>query len=151
MRRRWPAAHFAFIGDSLAAAGYTILLTGDTGEKALTEQVAALMDFPAVDLVATTGHTGLGELAALIENAAALLCNDTGVSHIASATKTPSVIVFSAYSDPERWAPLNKKLHIPIPKEQAADPVNALKALYQLLNIKMASVSNESFHTHSYA
>lgn len=150
-KRRWPAENFAFIGDRLAEAGYTILITGDVGEKALTKQVAGLMNFSAIDLVAAEGHTGLGELAALIENGAALFCNDTGVSHIASATKTPSVIVFSAYSDPGRWAPLDKTLHVPVYKEQAVDPINVLKPIYHLLKIKRASFDNESFRTHSYA
>jgi ADP-heptose:LPS heptosyltransferase len=149
-RRRWPPEKFAFVADHLASAGYTILITGDTVEKELTRQVAECMDFTAIDLVGTCGHTGLGELAALIENSAALLSNDTGVSHIAAAIHTPSVIVFSAFSDPDRWAPLNSKLHIPIHHETANDPLNVLKAVYKLLPIKPVSVTDESIRSYSY-
>jgi ADP-heptose:LPS heptosyltransferase len=75
------------------------------------------MESKALNLV---GKTDLGTLAAVIQNAKMLLSNDTGVSHIASAVKTPSVVIFLA-SDPERWAPLNKRLHHIVLPEKAND------------------------------
>jgi ADP-heptose:LPS heptosyltransferase len=56
------------------------------------------------------GETSLGGLAALISHAALLVANDTGVSHIATALRTPSVIA-ACGSDAERWAPLDIALH----------------------------------------
>lgn len=149
-RRRWPVENFAFTADQLAAAGYTVVITGDAEEKALTRKVAQSMRLPSIDLVAAYGHLGLGELAAFIKNAAALLSNDTGVSHIAAATKTPGVVIFSPYSDPKRWAPLDRERHISIPEEQSADPMNVVKALHRLLNLKNMIVTHESFHSYSY-
>jgi ADP-heptose:LPS heptosyltransferase len=61
----------------------------------------------AVDL---SGRTSLGALAALMANAAIVIGNDTGISHLADALAVPSVVVFSA-SDPVRWGPLDSALH----------------------------------------
>jgi ADP-heptose:LPS heptosyltransferase len=49
-------------------------------------------------------------LAALIERARVLVCNDTGVSHLADALDVPSVVVFTG-SDPARWAPSRPERH----------------------------------------
>jgi ADP-heptose:LPS heptosyltransferase len=105
--RRWPPKHFASVADTLAAWGLQIVLTGTASEAPLTAAVARAMHHPALDL---TGQTSLGVLAALLSQARLLVCNDTGVSHLAAALSTPSVILFLA-SDPERWAPLNRQRH----------------------------------------
>ena len=105
--RRWPVERFAQAGDSLAAEGYTVVLTGGASEKELTRAVGEAMTRPAVDLA---GRTGLGAIASLLRRASLLICNDTGISHLAAAVKTRSVVIFAA-SDPERWAPLDRGLH----------------------------------------
>jgi ADP-heptose:LPS heptosyltransferase len=105
--RRWPAERFAEVGDALAAEGLRIVLTGAIGEAQLTRTLQQLMRQPALDLA---GRTTLGALGALIARARLVVCNDTGVSHIAAAMSTPSVVV-ACGSDPGRWAPLNAELH----------------------------------------
>ncbi len=105
--RRWPAERFAAIGDALAQAGMKVALTGTAAEAPLTRRVADAMRREALDLA---GRTSLGGLAALIARARLLVCNDTSVSHIAAATRTPSVVVCSG-ADPQRWAPLDRRLH----------------------------------------
>lgn len=134
-RRRWPAAHFAHIGDMMAAKGYEILITGSEEEGALTAAVAQQMRYPATDLVAGAGQTSIGEMAALIKHSAALLSNDTGVSHIAAALSIPSVIVFSPYSDPERWAPLKNTLHTAVTADKANDLAYVRRALESALQM----------------
>lgn len=105
--RRWSPADFAQVGDRLASQGFTVVLTGAAAERPLTRQVAAAMQADAVDLA---GATDLGALACLLSRAKLLLCNDTGVSHLAAALRLPSVVVFSG-SDPQRWAPLDRQRH----------------------------------------
>ena len=105
--RRWPVQRFAAVADALAAWNLQIVLTGIESEKPLTGAVARHMHAPAIDLA---GRTSLGGVAAVIANARLLIANDTGVSHLAAALKTPSVIIASG-SDPGRWAPLNRNLH----------------------------------------
>lgn len=105
--RRWQPGSFARIADRLAALGLQVVLTGTADERELTQIVANRMQFPAVNLA---GYTSLGALALLLKKANLLVCNDTGVSHLAAALQIKSVVIFSG-SDPQRWAPLNRNLH----------------------------------------
>lgn len=105
--RRWSAERFAAVADTLAEEGYTVVLTGASSELPLAASVAGAMRQPSVSLV---GKTSLWTLGALIEGADRLICNDTGVSHIAAALGTSSVVV-SCGADVARWAPLNRQRH----------------------------------------
>ena len=105
--RRWPTDRFAQVADTLAEEGFDIVLTGNSVEAPLVREVAAAMRHPAVDLA---GRTNLWTLGALIEHARLLVCNDTGVSHVAAALGTPSVVVSSG-ADVSRWAPLDRARH----------------------------------------
>ena len=105
--RRWPVERFAAVADALAAAGRRIVLTGGEPESALVNELAACMRAPAINLV---GRTSLWTLGALVEGAERVVCNDTGVSHIAAALGRPSVVV-SCGADVARWAPLDRARH----------------------------------------
>ncbi|WOB06148.1 glycosyltransferase family 9 protein [Piscinibacter gummiphilus] len=105
--RRWRPERFAAIGDLLASRGYEVLITGTAGEAAIANEVAAAMHAPSQVLA---GQTTLWTLGALIERSALLVCNDTGVSHIAAALHTPSVVV-SLGAEVSRWAPLDRQRH----------------------------------------
>jgi ADP-heptose:LPS heptosyltransferase len=105
--RRWPAGRFAAVADRLAEQGLRIVLTGSEGERGVVQQVMQAMRQPALDLA---GRTDLWSLAALVAGARLLVSNDTGVSHIAAAVHTPSVIVSSG-SEVPRWAPLDAERH----------------------------------------
>lgn len=141
-RRRWDTASFAAMGDALAATGYSVLITGSEEEAALTKAVAQQMQYPAADLPARAGQTSIGEMAALIQHSAGLLSNDTGVSHIAAALSVPSVIIFSPYSDPARWAPLDHTLHIAVPADKAGDRDYVLSALIRMMQSKATTPQN---------
>ena len=105
--RQWPPENFAALADYCIEQGFAVVITGTTDEKEITGELIKCMQHPAIDL---TGKTNLGAVAVLIKNASLLIANCTGVSHIASAVKTPGVII-SMDGEPERWAPLNKQLH----------------------------------------
>ena len=105
--RRWPAQRFAAVADHLAELGFTVVLTGSAGEKPLVESVARSMQSNSVDLA---GRTSLWTLGALVERAALVVSNDTGISHVAAALRTPSVVV-SCGADTNRWSPLDGSRH----------------------------------------
>lgn len=105
--RRWPAARFAQVADALSANGWQIAITGTSNEAAITAAVLGAMAAPALHL---TGSTTLGGLAALVARARLVVCNDTGISHVAAAMRTPSTVIASG-SDTRRWAPLDHTRH----------------------------------------
>jgi ADP-heptose:LPS heptosyltransferase len=119
--RRWPAERFAQVADRFARQGMPIVLTGSADEAALVGGVRSAMKLPALDL---SGRTDLGALAALVSRAALVVCNDTGISHVAAAVDTPSVVICSG-SDPERWSPLNVERH-----RVLAHPVECRPCMY---------------------
>jgi ADP-heptose:LPS heptosyltransferase len=105
----WPAQRFAEVADHIAADfGLRVVLTGGPGEADLTAAVAARMRAPAIDTAARP--LSIGAMAALMDGARLLVCNDTGVSHIAAGLRLPSVVIFSL-ADMSRWAPLDHRLH----------------------------------------
>lgn len=105
--RCWSPERFAAVGAGLATRGLQVVLTGSTRERELTQAVGNMMKAGALNLA---GRTGLGALAALLNQSRLLVCNDTGVSHLAAALQIPSVVIF-IQSDPERWAPLDRECH----------------------------------------
>lgn len=108
--RQWPPTFFATTADYLAREGWTIVLTGTAEERPLAEKVARHMQYPVINLA---GQTTLGMLGVLIAKARALLSNCTGVSHMAAALRTPSLII-SMDGEPERWGPLDRTRHMTI-------------------------------------
>lgn len=104
----WPAACFARVADTLSREfGVAVVLTGSGKEADLTGAVAEHMHTPAIDAAAPVS---IGAMAALMSRSRLLVCNDTGVSHIAAGLKLPSVVIFSL-ADIQRWAPTNQALH----------------------------------------
>ncbi len=105
--RRWPAERFAAVGDALHEAGLQVVLAGAAQDHAIAEQVRGSMRAPALNLA---GRIGLGAFAALLARARLLLCNDTGLTHLAAAVRTPS-LVMSGNGNARRWAPLDRHRH----------------------------------------
>lgn len=104
--RRWPAEQFAAVVEGLTERGLRVVVTGTEEER----DVAGAVVGPFGTAVTAAGRTSLGGVAALIEGSRLLICNDTGVSHVACAVGTPSVVLVTN-SEPSRWAPLDRQMH----------------------------------------
>lgn len=105
--RRWPVQRFAAVAERMAQQGWQVVLTGAASEAALCAQLATTARVPLLNLA---GQTSLGAMAALVAGARLLVCNDTGLSHVAAALATPSVVISSG-SNARRWSPLDQDLH----------------------------------------
>lgn len=100
--RRWPADRFAAVARHLRGHGHRVVVTGTPAERDLADAVAseAGLDDDAV----LAGRTDLTGLAAVVAAAPLVVCGDTGVAHLASAYRTPSVVLFGP-TPPARWGP----------------------------------------------
>jgi len=117
--RRWPFARFAAVADALSMRGLRVVVTGSAAERPIADALAARTSAPVIDVV---GRTSLGALAALVDEAQVVVTNDTGVSHVAAARQTPSVVVFVG-SDPARWAPIDRTRHIALGRGLRSEPI----------------------------
>jgi ADP-heptose:LPS heptosyltransferase len=106
--RRWPAEYFSAVARDVLRLGYSIVLTGSVEEALITRRISR--DLGGAHVVDLAGQTSLGVLASIQTRARLLVCNDTGVSHIAAALRVPSVIVCCG-ADASRFAPLDHVLH----------------------------------------
>ncbi|WP_439423079.1 glycosyltransferase family 9 protein [Saccharothrix sp. HUAS TT10] len=89
--RRWPAERFAEV---VRALGPDVVVTGSEAEAPLVHSIAQ-------------GRTRMGDLAGLLDlvaGARLVICGDTGVAHVATAYRTPSVVLFGPVS-PAEWGP----------------------------------------------
>jgi len=117
--RRWPAERFAAVAAALHDAGHEIVVTGDSNEIQLARSVASEAGLPQSCVLA--GTLGLLGLIALIADCRLLICGDTGVGHIATATGTPSVLLFGP-TPPNRWGPRGSGRHIAVWAGNKGDP-----------------------------
>ncbi|MEU2349012.1 glycosyltransferase family 9 protein [Modestobacter sp. NPDC049651] len=107
--RRWPPDRFAAVARHLAAAGHHVVVTGGPAERELAQQVASLAGLP--DDAVLAGTTTSLELAAVVAAARVVVCGDTGVAHLATAYRRPSVVLFGPVS-PELWGPPRRPQHV---------------------------------------
>lgn len=105
--KQWAPERFAAVADVLADRGLAVVLTGTSSEAAVTRAVASAMRNRAIQ---AAGPMSIGALAALLRGARFVLCNDSGVSHLAAALRVPSVVAFLV-GDLDRWAPLDVERH----------------------------------------
>lgn len=110
--RRWPVARFATVARHLSARGAEVVLTGTAEERPIAVAVAESAGLRPGAVLA--GTTDLGSLADLVSTAGLVICGDTGMSHLATAYRTPSVVLLGP-QPPERWGPpLSEPRHVGI-------------------------------------
>jgi len=113
--RAWPVERFATVAQSLAAEGHRVVVTGSERERPRALHTAELAGLGEESVLA--GRTGLAELAALVADAALVVSVDTGVPHLASAYRTPSVVIFGP-GPVEEWGPPTTGPHTVLTKAE---------------------------------
>ncbi len=96
--RRWPADRFAAVAAILATQGHDVVITGSGDEAATAHAIAAEAGVRAATSLS------LAELLALVARARLVVSGDTGVAHVASNYRVPSVVLFGPVS-PRVWGP----------------------------------------------
>ena len=106
--RRWPPDRLAVVAKQLSADGHSVVVTGVPDEVRIAEQVARAAGLRHAAVLA--GQLDLAGMAALVAAARLVLCGDTGIAHLATAYRVPSVVLFGAMS-PALWGPPADRAH----------------------------------------
>ncbi|MCU0416574.1 MAG: lipopolysaccharide heptosyltransferase II [Cytophagaceae bacterium] len=104
--KQWPEAYWSQLIQMIPTA-YTVYVVGGPGD---TTQAQRIVQTSGVNhVVVVTGTFSLMESAALFQKAAAVIVNDSGPLHIASAMNTPTVAVFCSTVPSFGFGPLSTR------------------------------------------
>ncbi|MCO5177084.1 MAG: glycosyltransferase family 9 protein [Thermomicrobiales bacterium] len=112
--KRWPAERYAALARMLTEDGCDVLFSGGPGDRQLNEHVAVAAGLPVQRSLA--GQFGLTTAAAVVSRAALFVSGDTGMSHIAAASGTPTVAIFGP-TNPRRYRPIGRAVEVIAPEE----------------------------------
>ncbi len=109
--REWPLAAYRELVDSLPADRWRVLVTGSADEGAAMRDWLRALPAHAHDV---TGRLSLAELIALLAAADGVVGASTGPVHVAAATGTRTLGLFSPVRPmhPGRWAPLGARASV---------------------------------------
>jgi ADP-heptose:LPS heptosyltransferase len=122
--KRWPAARYSELAQHLAGQGAAPVILGGAAEADIAAAITAACP-QAIDL---TGRTDLSDIAALGRAAAGAVGNDTGPMHMIAAAGCPSVVLFSADSDPALTAPRGASVAVLRKETLAALPLDEVES-----------------------
>jgi heptosyltransferase-2 len=136
--KRWPAAHFAALTQSILKAKPTasVVLLGSPSDRAIGDAIVSGAATPG-RMFNWCGATSLDEAIAIIGMCSNVVSNDSGLMHIGAALQVPQVAIFGS-SDPSHTPPNSAKatiisLHLPCsPCHQRDCPLGHLNCLNQI-------------------
>ncbi|HYP26151.1 MAG TPA: lipopolysaccharide heptosyltransferase II [Blastocatellia bacterium] len=117
--KQWPIERYRALIERLALErpDARIVLFGSAGEA---EMIADLVRGLESEVAVAAGKTSIKQVAALIESCDMLICNDSGLMHVAVAVKTPVVAIYGP-TDIRRTAPLGLR-HTVIRRDLPCSP-----------------------------
>ncbi|WP_371324655.1 lipopolysaccharide heptosyltransferase II [Dechloromonas sp. ZY10] len=106
--KRWPAEHFAELARRLAADGFAIWLFGSPKDHSIADQIEHLAPGLCRNLC---GATTLAQAIDLLALAELVVCNDSGLMHVAAALNRPLVALYGS-SSPGFTPPLTPRAEV---------------------------------------
>jgi len=104
--KRWTLEGWTHIAHYLLEHNIKIILTGGP-DKSEIDYVTEFHKQLPTQVINLAGKTNLGQLSNLISHAKLFIGPDTGVTHLAAATGTPTISLFGP-TNPIKWAPWPK-------------------------------------------
>jgi len=104
--KRWPLEKFIQLTRLLLAHGYDIAVFGSSDDTAAAE---ALQAVDSSRVLMLCGRASLAETAAMLASCEAVVANDSGLMHMATALRRPVVAVFGSTVKEFGFFPYNSK------------------------------------------
>jgi len=104
----YPATAYNTVVQQLAESGWQPLILGMSEDYAVGQQILANITTPHWN---AAGSTRLSDALQLISGCRLMLCNDSGLMHVAAGLGIPTVTPFGA-TDPERTSPSGPEVKI---------------------------------------
>jgi ADP-heptose:LPS heptosyltransferase len=98
----WPVERFIKVGRYVASIGFQVVVVGGAADASACQAVAQGIAGETINLA---GRTSLRESCEVLKRCSMVICNDSGVQHLASAVGTPCISIFSAHDMPGKWHP----------------------------------------------
>ena len=108
--KRWPTRHFATLADQLIRRGYAVWLLGSAKDQAIGDDIVGLASATPAP-VNLCGRTALTQAIDLIATSTVVICNDSGLMHVAAALDRPLVALYGS-SSPGFTPPLSPRATI---------------------------------------
>jgi heptosyltransferase II len=106
--KRWPTAHFAQMATWVLEKGWQVWILGSQKDQAEGVDINRITGGRCIDL---TGKTQLSQAIELLSLVDAVICNDSGLMHIAAALQRPLFAIFGS-SNPGFTPPLSEQARI---------------------------------------
>ena len=128
--KQWNLAGYGELCDKIMKLPNTrVILHGSPNEADMVEEMADKMNEKPI---IAAGKTSIMQAAAIIEESDLVICNDSGLMHVAVAVDTPVVAIYGP-TDYTRTAPLGEK-HTVIRKNFTCSPCFRLDGLEKVEN-----------------
>ena len=95
--KKWPVQHYATVAQQLLSQGWQVWLMGSPNDAADCDAIAALNN-GETGLINLAGKTSLLDAIDLLSVADQVICNDSGLMHVACALGRPTIGVFGSTS-----------------------------------------------------
>ncbi len=106
--KRWPAKHFAELANLFSQEGYEVWIFGSAKDRPIADEIAQASTATCRNLC---GATRLDEAIDLIAQSDLVVCNDSGLMHVAAAVDRPLVAIYGS-SSPGFTPPLSNQADI---------------------------------------
>ncbi len=107
--KRWPVESFAEVAKEISSRGYFVTILGGLQDTILAEQIQNALKRNCVSLA---GQTSLLVSAAILKKCRVLICNDTGLMHMAEAVGVPLIAIFGSTTRELGFFPQLKTSHV---------------------------------------
>ena len=103
--RDWPVAHYVSLVRSLVEQlDCAVLLVGSKVQAKTLDRIVEESCCPS-KVVSLAGRTVWSDMPAVLRGADLVICNNSGIGHLAASVGAPTLAIYSASHQPQEWGP----------------------------------------------